>query len=49
MSDPTRPRRSLSLGIRSGFLTGLVVVAPVFLTGWLIWTVTAGSTAGSCR
>lgn len=40
MSDPHRPRRSLSLGIRSSFLTGLVVLAPVFLTGWLIWTVT---------
>jgi uncharacterized membrane protein len=40
MSDPARPRRSLSLGVRSSFLTGLVVVAPVLLTGWLIWTVT---------
>lgn len=40
MSDPVRPRRSLSLGIRSSFLTGLVVLAPIVLTGWLIWTVT---------
>ena len=40
MSDPARPRRSLTSGIRSSFLTGLVVIAPVFLTGWLIWTVT---------
>jgi uncharacterized membrane protein len=40
MSDPHRPRRSLSLGIRGSFLTGLVVLAPVVLTGWLIWTVT---------
>jgi uncharacterized membrane protein len=40
LSDPVRPRRSLSLGIRSSFLTGLVVLAPIVLTGWLIWTVT---------
>ena len=42
MSDPLppRPRRSLTAGIRASFLTGLVVVAPVFLTGYLIWVVT---------
>lgn len=40
MSDPKRPRRSLTAGIRASFLTGLVVIAPVFLTGWLIWSVT---------
>lgn len=40
MTDPARPRRPFGAGIRSSFLTGLVVLAPIFLTGWLIWTVT---------
>jgi uncharacterized membrane protein len=35
--EPKKPRR-LS-GLRTSFLTGLVVVAPVGLTLWLIWTV----------
>lgn len=26
-------------GLRASFLTGLVVIAPIGLTGWLIWTV----------
>jgi len=33
-----RPRRSLFGGLRASFLTGLVVIAPIFLTAWLIWT-----------
>lgn len=39
--DETTPkkRRSLFGGFRASFLTGLVVIAPIFLTAWLIWTV----------
>ena len=38
--DPESPRRpGLISRLRSSFLTGLVVVAPVGLTIWLIWTV----------
>jgi uncharacterized membrane protein len=36
--DPHR-RPGLFAGLRSSFLTGLVVIAPVGLTIWLIWTV----------
>lgn len=36
-----RPRRrGLFHGLRSSFLTGLVVIAPIGLTLWLIWTIT---------
>lgn len=34
-----RRRGSLLGGLRASFLTGLVVIAPIGLTGWLIWTV----------
>lgn len=34
-----RRRRSMFGGLRASFLTGLVVIAPIGLTGWLIWTV----------
>lgn len=38
--DPTPPRRpGLLSRLRASFLTGLVVIAPVGLTIWLIWTV----------
>lgn len=38
--DPEKPRRaSLFSRFRSSFLTGLVVIAPVWLTIWLIWSV----------
>jgi len=38
--DPKEPRRpGMIAGLRASFLTGLVVVAPVGLTIWLIWTV----------
>jgi len=37
--EPKPPRRSLLAGLRASFLTGLVVIAPVGLTVWLIWTV----------
>ncbi len=34
------PRRSLFTVLRASFFTGLVVVAPIGLTAYLIWTVT---------
>lgn len=38
--DPERPRPpGLFSRLRASFLTGLVVIAPVGLTIWLIWTV----------
>lgn len=38
--DPqTRPRPRLIASLRASFLTGIVVIAPVGLTVWLIWTV----------
>ncbi len=36
--EPKR-RRSMFGGLRASFLTGLVVLAPIGLTAWLIWTV----------
>lgn len=36
---PHRRRPGVLANIRSSFLTGLVVIAPVGLTVWLIWTV----------
>lgn len=37
--EPITTRRSLVARIRASFLTGLVVIAPVALTLWLIWSV----------
>ena len=37
--DTPQPRKSLFAGLRNNFLTGIVVIAPVGLTVWLIWTV----------
>ncbi len=38
--DPETPRRAgLFSRLRSSFLTGLVVIAPLWLTVWLIWSV----------
>ncbi|ETX29542.1 DUF502 domain-containing protein [Roseivivax isoporae] len=38
--DPTKPRRPGFMSrLRGSFLTGIVVIAPVGLTVWLIWTV----------
>jgi uncharacterized membrane protein len=34
-----RRRRGLFAGIRASFLTGLVVIAPIAVTIWLVWTV----------
>ena len=36
---PLKHRRSLIAGLRNSFLTGLVVIAPIGLTVWLLWTV----------
>jgi len=33
-------RRTLFGGVRSSFLTGLVVIIPIGLTIWLVWTIT---------
>ena len=38
--DTNVPRRGLFARLRASFLTGLVVIAPVGLTIWLIWSVT---------
>ena len=35
----TRRRPGMFAGLRASFLTGLVVIAPIALTLWLIWTV----------
>ena len=35
----TKPQLGLIAGFRNSFLTGLVVIAPVALTIWLIWSV----------
>jgi uncharacterized membrane protein len=37
--DPKPPRRTLLGSLRASFLTGLVVIAPVWLTIWLVLTV----------
>ena len=39
MADPLPPRRRITSGLRSSFLTGLVVVLPIGLTIYLIWSV----------
>ncbi|TNF57503.1 MAG: DUF502 domain-containing protein [Rhodobacteraceae bacterium] len=36
---PPPPKRGLFAGLRASFLTGLIVIAPIGLTIWLIWTV----------
>jgi uncharacterized membrane protein len=36
---PPPPRKSMFSGLRNSFLTGIVVIAPVGLTVWLIWSV----------
>lgn len=37
--DPKPPRVGLFARLRNNFLTGLIVIAPIGLTVWLIWTV----------
>ncbi len=39
MTDDPHRRRPLLSGLRTSFLTGLVVVLPIALTIWLIWAV----------
>ena len=45
MNEPFKPpqappaRKSMFSGLRNSFLTGVVVIAPVGLTVWLIWSV----------
>ncbi len=34
------PKRGLFSSLRSNFLTGLIVIAPIGITIWLIWTLT---------
>ncbi|RVV99636.1 DUF502 domain-containing protein [Mesobaculum littorinae] len=36
--DPRRRRNTLLGGLRASFLTGIVVIAPIALTVWLLWT-----------
>ncbi len=41
LPDPqTPPKRGLFASIRSNFLTGLIVIAPIGITIWLIWSLT---------
>lgn len=42
MNDNDHPhrKRSMFAGLRASFLTGLVVILPIVLTVWLIWTLT---------
>ena len=35
---PPPPRRGFLAGTRSNFLTGLIVIAPIGITIWLLWT-----------
>lgn len=37
--DPKPPRVGLLASLRNNFLTGIVVIAPIGLTLWLIWSV----------
>lgn len=37
---PPPPRRGLFGSLRSNFLAGLIVIAPIGITIWLIWTLT---------
>ncbi|MBO6885638.1 MAG: hypothetical protein JJ869_18970, partial [Marivita sp.] len=37
--EPARRKPGLLARLRASFLTGIVVIAPVALTIWLIWTI----------
>ncbi|MDJ0827043.1 MAG: DUF502 domain-containing protein [Rhodobacter sp.] len=39
LQDTPKPKRVLFGGLRTSFLTGLVVIAPIGVTIWLVWTV----------
>ena len=36
---PKKPRHPILAGLRNSFLAGLIVIAPIGLTIWLVWTV----------
>jgi len=38
LPETSPPRRGFFAGLRSSFLTGLIVIAPIGITIWLIWT-----------
>lgn len=38
-NQTTPPRRPILTGLRNNFIAGLIVIAPIGLTLWLIWTV----------
>jgi len=38
-TDHPKPRRARFAGLRNSFLAGLVIIAPIGLTVWLIWAV----------
>jgi uncharacterized membrane protein len=38
-SQDPKPRRPILTALRNNFIAGLVVIAPIGLTRWLIWTV----------
>jgi len=38
-SQDPKPRRPILTALRNNFIAGLVVIAPIGLTLWLIWTV----------
>lgn len=41
LPDPTPlPKRGMFASIRSNFLTGLIVIAPIGITIWLLWSLT---------
>jgi uncharacterized membrane protein len=41
LPEPDRPpRRTLFASLRSNFLTGLIVIAPIGITIWLLWSLT---------
>ena len=46
---PRKPRPPLMQRLRNDFLTGLVVVLPMFFTAYIIWWSWASSTTRSCR
>ncbi len=39
LDPPKRKRHPILAGLRNSFLTGLIVIAPIGLTCWLMWTV----------
>ena len=39
VEEPPKRRSTIIGSLRASFLTGLVVIAPVGLTIWLIWSV----------